>query len=65
MCPIDDFKLDAKSEYQWWCLSLGHPVGSGFTYHSYIIHALKRTGGKKGLRRFVSVVVKQQLLQLN
>jgi acetyl-CoA C-acetyltransferase len=28
MCPIDDFKLDPKSEYQWWCLSLGHPVGS-------------------------------------
>lgn len=45
--------------------ALGHPVGStGSRIILTLIHALKRTGGKKVLPHFVLVVVRQQLLPL-
>ncbi|USA53279.1 thiolase family protein [Acinetobacter sp. C32I] len=51
MCPIDDFKLDAeKVNINGGACALGHPVGStGSRIILTLIHALKRTGGKKGV----------------
>ncbi|WP_457970346.1 thiolase family protein [Acinetobacter calcoaceticus] len=51
MCPIDDFKLDAeKVNINGGACALGHPVGStGSRIILTLIHALKRTGGKKGI----------------
>ncbi|WP_373882609.1 acetyl-CoA C-acyltransferase [Acinetobacter pittii] len=51
MCPIDDFKLDAeKVNISGGACALGHPVGStGSRIILTLIHALKRTGGKKGI----------------
>ena len=51
MCPIDDFKLDAeKVNIHGGACALGHPVGStGSRIILTLIHALKRTGGKKGI----------------
>lgn len=49
MCPIDDFKLDAeKVNINGGACALGHPVGStGSRIILTLIHALKRTGGKR------------------
>ncbi len=51
MCPIDDFKLDVeKVNINGGACALGHPVGStGSRIILTLIHALKRTGGKKGI----------------
>ena len=51
MCPIDDFKLDAeKVNINGGACALGHPVGStGSRIILTLIHALKRTGDKKGI----------------
>lgn len=51
MCPIDDFKLDAeKVNIHGGACALGHPVGStGSRIILTLIHALKRTGGRKGV----------------
>ncbi|MDI7717024.1 thiolase family protein [Acinetobacter baumannii] len=51
MCPIDDFKLDPeKVNIHGGACALGHPVGStGSRIILSLIHALKRTGGKKGV----------------
>ena len=51
VCPIDDFKLDAeKVNINGGACALGHPVGStGSRIILTLIHALKRTGGKKGV----------------
>ncbi len=51
MCPIDDFKLDAeKVNINGGACALGHPVGStGSRIILTLIHALKHTGGKKGI----------------
>ncbi|WP_045124987.1 thiolase family protein [Acinetobacter pittii] len=51
MCPIHDFKLDAeKVNINGGACALGHPVGStGSRIILTLIHALKRTGGKKGI----------------
>ncbi|MBK0064332.1 MULTISPECIES: thiolase family protein [unclassified Acinetobacter] len=51
MCAIDDFKLDAeKVNINGGACALGHPVGStGSRIILTLIHALKRTGGKKGI----------------
>lgn len=51
MCPINDFKLDAeKVNINGGACALGHPVGStGSRIILTLIHALKRTGGKKGI----------------
>jgi acetyl-CoA C-acetyltransferase len=51
MCPIDDFRLDAeKVNINGGACALGHPVGStGSRIILTLIHALKRTGGKKGI----------------
>ncbi|HFX6174008.1 TPA: acetyl-CoA C-acyltransferase [Acinetobacter baumannii] len=51
MCPIDDFKLDPKKvNIHGGACALGHPVGStGSRIILTLIHALKRTGGKKGV----------------
>ncbi|WDZ50639.1 thiolase family protein [Acinetobacter vivianii] len=51
MCPIDDFKLDAeKVNINGGACALGHPVGStGSRIILTLIHALKRTGCKKGV----------------
>ncbi len=51
MCPIDDFKLDAeKVNIHGGACALGHPVGStGSRIIVTLIHALKRTSGKKGI----------------
>ncbi len=67
MCAIDDFKLDPeKVNIHGGACALGHPVGStGSRIILTLIHALKRTGGKKVLLRYVSVVVKQLRLPLS
>lgn len=51
MCPMDDFKLDpTKVNINGGACALGHPVGStGSRIILTLIHALKRTGGKKGI----------------
>ena len=51
MCPIDEFKLDLeKVNIHGGACALGHPVGStGSRIILTLIHALKRTGGKKGI----------------
>lgn len=51
MCPIDDFKLDPeKVNIHGGACALDHPVGStGSRIILTLIHALKRTGGKKGV----------------
>ncbi|MPW43762.1 acetyl-CoA C-acyltransferase [Acinetobacter guerrae] len=51
MCAIDDFKLDPeKVNINGGACALGHPVGStGSRIILTLIHALKRTGGKKGV----------------
>ncbi|HHP4490520.1 TPA: thiolase family protein [Acinetobacter baumannii] len=51
MCPIDDFKLDPeKVNIHGGACALGHPVGStGSRIILTLIHALKRTDGKKGV----------------
>ena len=51
MCPIDEFKLDAeKVNIHGGACALGHPVGStGSRIILTLIHALKRTGGKRGI----------------
>ncbi|RKG32212.1 thiolase family protein [Acinetobacter guerrae] len=51
MCAIDDFKLDPeKVNINGGACALGHPVGStGSRIILTLIHALKRTGGKKGI----------------
>mgnify|MGYP003592359375 CR=1 FL=1 len=51
MCPIDEFQLDAeKVNINGGACALGHPVGStGSRIILTLIHALKRTGGKKGI----------------
>ncbi|MEN8275420.1 thiolase family protein [Acinetobacter seifertii] len=51
MCPVDDFKLDAeKVNINGGACALGHPVGStGSRIILTLIHALKRTGAKKGI----------------
>ena len=51
MCPIDEFKLDPeKVNINGGACALGHPVGStGSRIILTLIHALKRTGGKKGV----------------
>ena len=51
MCPIDEFKLDAaKVNINGGACALGHPVGStGSRIILTLIHALKRTGGKRGI----------------
>ncbi|KGH51723.1 MULTISPECIES: thiolase family protein [Acinetobacter] len=51
MCPIDEFKLDPeKVNINGGACALGHPVGStGSRIILTLIHALKRTGGKKGI----------------
>lgn len=51
MCPIDEFKLDTeKVNIHGGACALGHPVGStGSRIILTLIHALKRTGGKRGI----------------
>ena len=51
MCSIDDFKLDPeKVNINGGACALGHPVGStGSRIILTLIHALKRTGGKRGI----------------
>ena len=51
MCPIDEFKLDPeKVNINGGACALGHPVGStGSRLVLTLIHALKRTGGKRGI----------------
>ncbi|SPL72515.1 thiolase family protein [Acinetobacter stercoris] len=51
MCPIDEFGLDAeKVNINGGACALGHPVGStGSRIILTLIHALKRTGGTKGV----------------
>ncbi|SEM01148.1 thiolase family protein [Acinetobacter sp. DSM 11652] len=51
MCPIDEFKLDPeKVNINGGACALGHPVGStGSRIILTLIHALKRTGGKRGI----------------
>lgn len=51
MCAIDDFKLDIeKVNIHGGACALGHPVGStGSRIILTLIHALKRTGGRKGI----------------
>ena len=51
MCAIDDFKLDTeKVNIHGGACALGHPVGStGSRILLTLIHALKRTGGRKGI----------------
>ncbi|MCU4483728.1 thiolase family protein [Acinetobacter ursingii] len=51
MCAIDDFKLDPeKVNIHGGACALGHPVGStGSRIILTLIHALKRTGGEKGV----------------
>ena len=51
MCPMDEFGLDAeKVNIHGGACALGHPVGStGSRIILTLIHALKRTGGKKGI----------------
>jgi acetyl-CoA C-acetyltransferase len=51
MCPMDDFKLDPeKVNINGGACALGHPVGStGSRIILTLIHALKRTGGRKGI----------------
>lgn len=51
MAAMDDFKLDAdKVNIHGGACALGHPVGStGSRIILSLIHALKRTGGKKGV----------------
>lgn len=51
MCPIDEFQLDAeKVNIHGGACALGHPVGStGSRIILTLIHALKRTGGKRGI----------------
>ncbi|WP_436915627.1 thiolase family protein [Acinetobacter gandensis] len=51
MCPIDEFKLDPeKVNIHGGACALGHPVGStGSRIILTLIHALKRTGGKRGI----------------
>ncbi len=64
MCPIDDFKLDPeKVNIHGGACALGHPVGStGSRIILTLIHALKRTSGKRVSLLFASAVGKQQLL---
>lgn len=51
MCPIDEFKLEPeKVNINGGACALGHPVGStGSRIILTLIHALKRTGGKRGV----------------
>ncbi len=51
MCPMDEFKLDPeKVNINGGACALGHPVGStGSRIILTLIHALKRTGGKRGV----------------
>ena len=51
MCPMDEFKLDSeKVNINGGACALGHPVGStGSRIILTLIHALKRTGGKRGV----------------
>ena len=51
MCPMDEFKLDPeKVNINGGACTLGHPVGStGSRIILTLIHALKRTGGKRGI----------------
>jgi acetyl-CoA C-acetyltransferase len=51
MAAMDDFQLDAdKVNIHGGACALGHPVGStGSRIILSLIHALKRTGGKKGV----------------
>lgn len=51
MYPMDEFKLDAeKVNINGGACALGHPVGStGSRIILTLIHALKRTGGKRGI----------------
>jgi acetyl-CoA C-acetyltransferase len=51
MCPIDEFKLDPeKVNINGGACALGHSVGStGSRIILTLIHALKRTGGKRGI----------------
>ena len=51
MCAIDDFKLDTeKVNIHGGACALGHPVGStGSRIILTLIHALKRTRGRKGI----------------
>lgn len=51
MCPIDEFKLDPeKVNIHGGACALGHPVGStGSRIILTLIHALKRTGGERGI----------------
>lgn len=51
MCPMDEFKLDPeKVNIHGGACALGHPVGStGSRIILTLIHALKRTGGKRGI----------------
>jgi len=71
MCPMDEFKLDAeKVNINGGACALGHPVGStGSRIILTLIHALKRTGGKKGiaapLQRCASAAVKRLLWRLS
>ena len=65
MAAIDAFELDpAKVNINGGACALGHPLGSsGSRIIVTLIHALKRTGGKKVLQRYVSGAVKQQRLR--
>ena len=51
MCAIDAFSLDeSKVNVNGGAIALGHPLGSsGSRIIVTLIHALKRTGGKKGI----------------
>ncbi|MCA4790594.1 thiolase family protein [Acinetobacter towneri] len=51
MCPMNEFKLDPeKVNINGGACALGHPVGStGSRIILTLIHALKRTGGKRGV----------------
>ncbi|MDO4579254.1 MULTISPECIES: thiolase family protein [Acinetobacter] len=51
MCPMDEFKLDPeKVNINGGACALGHPVGStGSRIILTLTHALKRTGGKRGI----------------
>lgn len=51
MCPMDEFKLDPeKVNINGGACALGHPVGStGSRIILTLIHALKRTAGKRGI----------------
>lgn len=62
MCPIDDFKLDAeKVNINGGACALGHPVGStGSRIILTLIHALKRTGGKKGIAARDKTILKNK-----